>query len=148
MRAQLITDGLVRDPDNAGALPPLWLSPPDGLNAPGEGAQPQHRAPLVIGAEPAPGIPGQPREAFLRNSAVDFTFRAKRTPTIIDFWEGLYHELADRVNWQMGALRVTQVQLMQDVQPLVADEQGFVYRAQWVFTWQDFEQAAGRGWGA
>jgi hypothetical protein len=148
LRAQLIADGLVRDPDQAGALPPLWLAPPLGLNAPNEGSQPSYRSPLQIGADVAPGIPPAAREGFLRRDAVDFTFRAMRAPAVIDMWEALYHHLVDRVNWQMGALLVSEIGVTQTLQPLAEDEQGFRYRAQILVTWQDFEQAAARGWGA
>jgi hypothetical protein len=147
LRSSLVAAGLVRDPDSAGALPPMWLSPRSGLNAPNEGSKPQYKAPVVVGAELAPAIPSRAREGFVVNTCVDLTFRAMSAPDCLDIGDAVRRHLVDRVNWQMGAVLVSQVQETVQLQPLSSDEQGFRYRSQYTFTWQDFQLAADRGWG-
>jgi hypothetical protein len=147
LRTHLVGAGLVRDPDVAGGQPPMWLSPKNGLNAPGEGSKPSYKAAIVVGAELAPAIPSRQREGFLVNTSVDLTFRAMNAPAILDLGDAIRREIIDRVNWQMGGTLVQQVQETVQLQPLSEDEQGFRYRSQYVFTWQDFQLAATRGWG-
>lgn len=147
MREHLIAAGIVRDPDVDGPLPPLWLAPKNGLNAPNEGSKPSYKAPIQLGALTAPGIPSAAKEGFLVREAVDITLRAMTAPPLILIGGALRRELDDRHHWDMAGLLVEQVQLIVPLQAIVQDEQGFRYRMQFLFTWQDPEWPSERGWG-
>lgn len=147
MRDFLVAEGIVRDPDTEGPLPPLWLTPRDGLNAPNEGSKPSYRAPLVAGAVTAPGIPSSPKEGFLVREAIDVHFRAVQAPPILDLGEQFRRALDDRHRWLMGDRLIEQTQMTVPNQPIVQDEQGWRYRMQFLFTWQDTTWPAARGWG-
>jgi hypothetical protein len=147
MRDHLIAEGVVRDPDTVGPLPPLWLSPRDGLNAPDEGSKPSYRAPLLAGGFTAPGVPSSPKEGFLVRESVDVHFRSRNPVAILDLGEQFRRALDDQHNFQMGDRLIQQTQMTVPNQLIVQDEQGFRYRMQFLFTWQDPDWPAERGWG-
>lgn len=146
LRVHLIAQGIVRDPDVAGALPPLWLSPRDGMPGPNEG-DPPTAAPVVLAAYRVAGIPPRPWEGYIRNEGVDIQFRSMTVPAILDLSEKIRREVSDRNLWQMGAILVQRSRLYSDLQPIVDDDTGFRYRVQYLVDVRDEQWPANRGWG-
>ena len=134
VRAFLVDAGLVREPDVAGALPPLWLDPRDGVPAPGEGKPVEIGDPLVIGAFQVMGIPRTVEDAkWLRTDAVDFVLRARKSPQVFEFDEALRSVLVSQRAFMLGSLEIVESQLFRPLQKLGSDSNGFIYTTQYTF---------------
>lgn len=134
LRDFLVTQALVRIPRVAGATPPLWLEPRDGVPAPGEGANPTEKGDTVVAAFRATGFPSQ-RTMFpyIRNIGIDFRIRGKTTPPIFDFDAKLYMLLHERYGWDMAGLDVIASTQFRELQRLGSDSAGFEYVTEYQF---------------
>lgn len=122
MRTHLISEGIVRKPTTAGALPPLWLEPLQGVPAPGEtmprGGATEVGATVVaaafLGSSEAPG----PYESSWRKPTVDVWIRAADALSGRVLEEAITGALIDRREWMMGPLLVIESQVWRGLQPL------------------------------
>jgi hypothetical protein len=122
----LVAQGLVREPDTPGPLPPLWLEPQHGLLAPGEGKKPVQRGTdAVIGAYITGGFATRPFEGFLRYPTVELRFRTSAAPRAYDLEQAITPVLIDQRNWDMGGLQVIDCEEWRPFQYLRSDEQAF-----------------------
>ena len=127
LRTYLIAEGLVRDPDVAGAAAPLFLAPANGVPAPGEGASPALAPDLVVGAYRTGGFPPARHLPEFRTWTVDFRIRARLAAHAEEFETQLTAALIDRFVWPMGELTVIESQQWRELQPLGSDHQGYEY---------------------
>jgi hypothetical protein len=129
LRDELVTATLARKPSVAGAAPPLWLEPRDGVPAPGEGTNSTEvGSALVLGAFHTGGIPRQPYAKVLRRDIVDLHLRALSAPDIFIAEAAITDRLIDRRNWMLGgSLRIIDCEQWRPLQPLERNEHGFVF---------------------
>jgi len=128
LREHLITEGLVRKPSVAGALPPLWLEPQLGVPAPGEGNNPTEvGSDLVIGAYLTGGFAPPPYGSFLRKPIIDLRFRGRNPVTIENTELAISKALIDRRDWMMNTMYVVECEQWRPLQRLGSDEQGFEF---------------------
>ena len=133
-RTYLIAQGLVRDPRTAGALPPCWRSPRDGVPAPGDGTGTEIGATVTVGLFTASGIPRDPYDALsLRTDGLDIRIRATTAPAAIQLDDQLRTALMDKRAWTMGDLQIVESRLERPLQVVASDEQGFDFVSGWTF---------------
>jgi hypothetical protein len=135
LRDELIAAGLARKPSIAGATPPLWLEPRDGVPAPGEGDNPAAVGdPLVLAAFLTGGIPRQAYAKMLRRDIVDIWLRARTFPDITTAEAAITAQLIDKRNWTMGtSLKIIECEQWRPLQPLERDEHGFTFTVSYWF---------------
>jgi hypothetical protein len=109
----LIAQGIGRNPDTLGTLPPIWR---DGdstglLPAPGEGNNPtQVGQDAVIGLFRTTGIPVARFEGERRRPIIQVNLRVRRAPIAETLGEQIEAAVLDKRNWPMGGLRVIESQ--------------------------------------
>ena len=129
-RDYLIAQALVRDPRVAGAAPPCWRSPRNGLPAPGDGTAPEIGTTLVVGLFPSTGIARAPYDAqALRTDGLDIRIRSTTAPAAIELDDSIRAVLMDKRNWSMGGLTVVESRLERPLQLISSDEQGYDFIA-------------------
>jgi hypothetical protein len=134
LRDYLVECGIVRIPRNAGALPPAWVYPRDGLNAPGEGKNPTEKGTdAVVGLFPTSAIPKGAYEGFLRNVNVDIRYRVRSAPLVRPLDNAIRVALHDKIAWDMAGLTVLQSLQVRELQPLGADTQSYDYVTEYQF---------------
>lgn len=134
LRDHLVAQGIVRVPRQAGAEPPLWLEPKEGVPAPGEGGSGAEIGSTVAAAFRTGGVPferaGGP---FIRRVTVDIRIRSLKPPDAYALDSALYRELHDRQAWDMGALTVIESLQARELQRLGSDAQGFDFVTEYLF---------------
>jgi hypothetical protein len=133
LRDHLISESIVRSPRTAGAAPPLWLEPREGIPAPGEGSGSEVGADAVLGAYFTGGIASQPWESFIREDTIDLWLRTRTAPIAFTLWQQLREELIDKRNWNMAGLTIIESREWRPLQPLYRDAQAFTFVASIVF---------------
>lgn len=96
----------MRDPRVAGAAPPAWRQPIDGVAAPGEGEGVQAGPTAVVGMFKTGGIARARFEKEWRRDILDFYLRTTTWPIAETLYDGLADALIDKRNWQMGSMVV------------------------------------------
>lgn len=108
-REELVDAGIARAPTVAGPLPPVWLAPEGGANAPSDKQGVENNNDLVLSVFYAGGQAMRPFESFWRRSTVDVVFRARKAPMAMEC-EALIREhfVGDlgRYEWSMGGLNM------------------------------------------
>lgn len=132
LRDHLATEGIVREPRTAGAVPPLWLDPRRGAPAPGEGSAPETDAEVVLAAFLTGGVPPEFGEGYSRRDVVDLHIRTTRAPRAKQLEEQLVAELAPapygaRFAWDLAGLFVIESRMWRALQPLTHDEQSYTF---------------------
>jgi hypothetical protein len=135
LRDFLIAANLVRKPSVAGAKPPLWLDPRDGVPAPGEGKNAvEIDADVVLGAFQVTGIPRPPYEqSVLRIDAVDIWLRTRMAPFAYRTSDAIIAALADQRAFDLAGLTIVECLLFRPLQRLGSDENGFDFTMQFTF---------------
>lgn len=134
LRDWLVAAGVARVPRVAGAAPPLWLAPRDGVPAPGEGATTAEKADLVIGAFRTGGVVTERLQfPVWRNLGVDLRLRAKNPVLATDFDARLYPMLHEQRAFDMAGLDVIECMQFRELQLLGSDESGFDYITEYHF---------------
>ena len=129
-RDYLIAQGIVRDPRVAGAAPPCWRSPRNGVPAPGDGTGTEIGATVVVGLFPSTGIAREPYDAsVLRTDGLDVRIRATTAPAAIALDDSIRAALMDKRGWTMGGLQVVESRLERPLQLIVSDNQGYDFIA-------------------
>lgn len=130
----LITEGIVRDPRVAGALPPAWRQPVDGVPAPGEGSGVEVGTTAVIGLIKSGGLPSPRFEREWRRDIIDIWFRTTKWPIAETLYAQVRAALIDKRNWTMGTIVVIESLEWRPHQMLDADpSQGFTSQAAVLF---------------
>ena len=119
--------GIARDPQTPGALPPLYIDPRDGVPAP------DATTTVVVGAMLTGGIRPEPRMDELRKDIVDVWIRSRTSPQAFAFEEQLRPALIDRVDWQMGAMWVGESLQWRALQRFSSDSDGYVFTTAYIF---------------
>jgi hypothetical protein len=140
VRNHLVNQGIVRVPQNAGALPPLWLEPRHGV--PEIGMDVQNLAPaeksadLQIGAWQATGEGTVPLEGELDVSYVLFRFLSRTTPVGFAVHQQIRAAIDDKRNWSMAGQQVHSSQLFRSWQFISSDDEGFNHLSEYrIVTW-------------
>ncbi len=133
LRTYLIGEGIVRNPDVAGPLPPLHLAPQNGLPAPGEGTEPAVGHDVVVGAYRTGGIPPRPHTAELRVQVVEFRIRARKAILAEHLETRLTAALIDRFVWPVGDLTVIESQEWRELQLLGSGPDGYSFSVAYWF---------------
>lgn len=130
----LVAQGLVRKPDDAGSLPPVWRDPRKGVPYPGQKMDGNQSHPtLVLALYPATGIVSVPYEGFLVKLGVAIWYRGKTSPAIQAMHERIRGVLNDHHNIMMNGLLVNQAQMARENQRIASDERGFIYNCEYMF---------------
>jgi hypothetical protein len=137
LRTYLIAQGVCRKPSVAGASPPMWLEPQQGVPAPGEqypGGDPTGiGATVVLGAFRTGGFATGPYESAWRIPTVDIRIRASRADYVTATEVAITPLLIDKREWMMGALNVIESQMWRALQPITIDAQSFDYVVSYSF---------------
>lgn len=126
-KAHLISQGLVRDPNTAGSLPPVWRDPEKGVPEPGEGNGVQIGTDAVVGLMHAGGFPAAPYESEWRQERVDVVIRAVKSPVGYELGGEVRRVTVDRRNWMMGGITVLQSDEFAPLQPVRPQTQGYMF---------------------
>jgi hypothetical protein len=137
----LIAQNIVRDPRVAGAKPPLWIEPRDGVPAPGE--SPKNNtvevgADIVAGVFKAPGVTTGRHNGFHRIDGIDFLIRVRKAPMVDDFEKSLRAALHDKRGWTMEGLYVAESLIFRELSRLGSNDQGWAFSTG--YTFQTFTQ--------
>jgi hypothetical protein len=136
IRDYLVAEAIVRKPDVAGALPPLWREPQDGAPAPGEREGVANSDSAVVSIFNTGGI-GRVAYSPWRYRTVDFWLRVKSAPA----YEALADQLTDafcadqaaKFGWDMAGLDVIESREWRPWGRLGSDAQGWTYVGAFVF---------------
>lgn len=131
--AQLVTDGIARNPRVAGSLPPIWREPRNGTPAPGEappkGGTTEIGTDAVLAVWQRGGPPYGPYvDGVLRVDLLDFRIRVRRSPDAKDIADALFASLGDKRDFLLGGtVRVTESLERRRLFTLGSDAQAFDY---------------------
>jgi hypothetical protein len=133
----LVAQAVVRKPSVAGALPPLWLEPQQGVPAPGElypgGSATQTGADVVLGAFRTGGFTQAPYESPWRIPTIDLRIRARTAPLVTSTERAITPLIIDKREWMMGALLVIDSEMWRPLQPLEITPQAFTFVVSYSF---------------
>lgn len=137
LRAHLINQGVVRNPKNAGPLPPMWLNPRYGPIYPGQKPDKATATEVgpdeVVSAFRVAGVPSIRHEGFMRVMGVDLHITVRRAFDATQMEEALYRELHDRRGWQMAGIFIQESLQFRDLQLVASDDNGFHYTTEFLF---------------
>ena len=142
LRSLLIAAGIGRDPRVAGALPPVWRQPRQGIPAPGEGGGVEVGPSSVIALFMSGGYPTAPFEGWIGRPTVDVRIRSLRAPDAEAIGLSIKRLLDDKRYYMMGNLRVHESLLSRPLSLIVSDDQGFDYVMAFGCVLRDAEVAA------
>lgn len=132
--------GVVRRPDTAGPLPPLWRDPAAGAPAPGERKGTVNDDVTVLTASLTGEIPRVPMTGgYSDRRIVDIRIRTKRAPASRELDAAIKAELAPaplgvRYDWTMAGLYLVESRQWRPLQLLGSSEaQGFDYVVAYLF---------------
>jgi len=129
-----VAQGVVRVPRVAGAEPPLWLEPKEGVPAPGEGASGPEIASTVAAAFRTGGIPFERAGgAYIRRVTVDIRIRSMKVQDAYALDSALYPLLHDKQAWDMSGLTVIESLQERELQRLGSDAQSFDFVTEYLF---------------
>jgi hypothetical protein len=144
VRDYLAAEGLVRAPEDAGAMPPAWRMP-QGAVGPGDAKQ-QKKAPvtwdngLVVSLMFAPGIPPEAGAEERRIDGLDIWYRTQAVQPAVDLdveirrrFLGVPPDPGGRSDWVMAGLYVIQSRLWSTFQPVSADGGVYSFKTGWLF---------------
>lgn len=126
----LVAQGLVKQPGAVGAPPPLYIDPRDGVPAPAAVAP---ATDAVLGAFVTGGIPARVREAELRKDVVDIWIRTKTSPRAHAIEEQIRAVLIDKMDWQMGAMHISETLQWRPLQRFESNADGYTYLTAYIF---------------
>lgn len=155
LRDYLIAEGLVRRPDVAGALPPVWKHPDGGAMGPGD-ARDQGRPAvtfdtgLVVSLMHAPGLVPEIGAEERRMDGVDVVFRGDSVPEIRVLEAAIALRLlgdpagivaprpdpGGRTDWVMAGLYIIQARQWSPMQPVAAVAGVFTFRVSYIFEYR------------
>lgn len=121
----LIAQGIVRDPRVAGALPPCWRMPRDGVRAPGDGKGSEIGPTAVVGLIHSGGIVSKRFEKEWRNDIIEIWLRTTKWPITEALYIQLRAALIDKVNWNMDGITVIESLEWRALAHLDSDNQAF-----------------------
>lgn len=126
LRTYLIAQGVVRDPRVAGALPPCWRQPAEGVPAPGEGTGTEVGPTAVVGLLRSGGLTSPRFEKEWRRDIVDIWLRTSTWPLAESIYADMRSKLIDKRNWNMGGIVIIESLEWRPLQLLSSDmNQGF-----------------------
>jgi hypothetical protein len=127
LKTHLISQGLVRDPRTAGALPPFWRQPRLGTPAPARSRPAARRLRRVTRWSPrisaAASRPAGSSRRGAAPSSRSASARAK-APTGEDLGESILAAVIDRTNWLMGGRQIIESQMWRPLTPTGATSRG------------------------
>lgn len=105
--AYLVAEGVVRRPDTAAELPPLWRAPEGGTPAPGEKTGTANDATTVLGVVVSGEIPRGPDRGYSDQPTIDLRIRTKDPKRVRPIANAITDLLAPppagvRQDWTMG----------------------------------------------
>lgn len=105
--AYLVAEGVVRRPDTAAELPPLWRAPEGGTPAPGSKKGVANDATTVLGVEISGEIPRSPDRGYSELPTIDVRIRTKDPKRVRPVAASITNLLAPppygvRQDWTMG----------------------------------------------
>jgi hypothetical protein len=128
----LINKAIVRDPRVAGALPPAFRDPADGVPAPGEGAGTEIGPTAVVGIQSGVGIPAPFMEEQWRSDTIDITIRTLKSPDAKVLYAKIREALIGppfRMGGTLAGMRIIQAREWNGLALLDSSRaQGFMYR--------------------
>lgn len=137
LRDYLVAQGVARKPSVAGAAPPMWLEPEQGVPAPGEpypgGSATQTGATVVLGAFRTGGFPVGAFESPWRLPTVDLRIRASSALLVTSTEAAITPLIIDKREWMMGALLVVESEMWRPLQPLEITPQAFTFVVSYSF---------------
>lgn len=133
LRDHLVAQGIVRVPGIAGAAPPLWLEPPGGAPAPGEGQPLTCGVDAVVRADITGGIPPGRYGSWGRRPIVSIRFRVLDPERAHELEAAIRAQLNDRRNWLMAGLQVIESMVWREIQPVGSDGQVLDFLAGYLF---------------
>lgn len=83
LRDELELAGLIRRPDNAGALPPAFVEPDDDAPAPGDREAPEDDTTLVVTIRLSGELSEPPFSSYRRRVVADVVYRSRTTRGLI-----------------------------------------------------------------
>lgn len=111
LQAELITQGIGRDPATPGPLPPIWLMPRRGAIGPGQERAPYMDPTTVISLFSGGGLPTAPYEGFWdAGRIVDVRIRTLNAPAANDLELTLHSLIGDGQNYDLGGLHIEESQ--------------------------------------
>src|SRR4051794_9400375 len=122
LREHLVGEAIVRIPRVEGELPPMWLDPPSGPRAPGEGSGVEVGQDAVVAAFRGGGTPPRRDGAMTRLDRVDVWLRTAAAPRAYELEAALRGTLVDRRQWDMGGITVIESQMWRALQRLRSRE--------------------------
>lgn len=134
LRDYLVSEGLVRVPRVAGAAPPLYLEPKEGVVAPGEAENATESHPtLVLGAFRATGVAPRRHQSFIRIDMIDLVVRAANPRPAFDLHDELRGALVDKRHWSMAGLLIEESLMFRDLQRVSSDANGWTFTTEFSF---------------
>jgi hypothetical protein len=121
----LIDQGVVRDPRVAGALPPAFRQPRDGVPAPGEGEGTEVGPTCVIGLVRTDGIPSPRFEKEWRRDVLDIVIRVTKWPDAEAKYAVMRNLFIDKTNWDMAGMKVIESLEWRNLGLIDSDAQGY-----------------------
>jgi hypothetical protein len=129
----LINQAIVRDPRTAGALPPAFRSPADGVPAPGEGIGTEVGPTAVVGISVDLTMPSPFVESEWRRDIVDIVYRTLKRPDADALYAQVRLALVGppfKMNWLMAGMRVIQSVEWQGLQRIDSNRaQGYTMKS-------------------
>jgi hypothetical protein len=131
--------GIVRRPDAAGPLHPLWRAPVDGPPAPGEATGSGNDPVLILSCFETNEVPRSTDRAFSDQRIVDVRIRSMNRPEASRVHAEILAELAPpplaiRTDWTMGGLYLIASQQWRGLQPIASDRaQGWDLTSAYLF---------------
>lgn len=135
-RNYLVAQGLVRKPSVAGAVPPLWIEPQDGVPAPGEKQGTEDDAHRVLGVFYTAGLAPRPYEKEYRTRFVDVVYRTKEVGDLGATFvlnQAIFNAIVDKRNWSMAGVQILESLEWRALQRVSSDPQGYLHSVGYVF---------------
>ncbi len=143
LRNHLVTASIVRNPNTAGALPPMWLEPKIGTPAPGEiparGTATNVGATAVLAAYWSGGVAPSTIESFLRTDFVELRLRTTAASVAQTLEAAIRNAVIDTAlgygkrNWTMGTTTIIESLVYRPMDRLGSDEQSFDWSMELLF---------------
>lgn len=145
LRDALVGAGLVRRPDVAGELPPVWRFPDEGAVGPGDRREQgapasQHDDGLVVSLMAAPGIPPETGMEDHRIDGVDIVMRGVAVAPIVALEAAIRPLLlgdppnpGGRVDYDLAGLYVVQSRQWRPFQPISTGAGIYTFSVGYIF---------------
>jgi hypothetical protein len=136
-RNYLVAQGLVRKALTAGAAPPMYAEPENGVPAPNEGANAGVSLTLGVFRMGGPAMPAY--ESFLRRDILEVWIRAQvgaQPSAVIAAWAleaQLRTALVDKRDWQMAGTHILESVEWRTMQRVSSDSQAYNFNMAYLF---------------